>query len=52
MVLEFANNADARIPAKLLGCVLLRSISVHKVKPEEQRRFYYMAKDPFCNPTE
>lgn len=31
LVLEFKNNAE-RVPAKFLGCTLLRTIAIHKVK--------------------
>jgi hypothetical protein len=34
---EFRNNA-VPIPARFLGCTLLRTISIHKVTPEEQNQ--------------
>eukprot|EP00095_Tigriopus_kingsejongensis_P004281 maker-scaffold2020_size22516-snap-gene-0.6 protein:Tk04281 transcript:maker-scaffold2020_size22516-snap-gene-0.6-mRNA-1 annotation:"udp- c:betagal beta- -n-acetylglucosaminyltransferase 5a" len=47
LVMEFRNNAD-RIPAKFLGCTLLRTISIHKVMPFEQKELMRMARNPQC----
>lgn len=44
---EFRNNA-VRIPAQFLGCTILRTISIHKVLPEEQQKLSKMAKNPKC----
>lgn len=44
---EFRNNA-VPIPARFLGCTLLRTISIHKVPPEEQSQLTKMAKNPVC----
>ncbi len=35
MVTELRNN-PVRVPSKFMGCTLLRTISIHGVKPEEQ----------------
>ena len=47
LAVEFRNNA-VRIPAKFLGCTLLRTISIHKVLPSEQEELTKMAKNPQC----
>ena len=47
LAVEFRNNA-VRIPAKFLGCTLLRTISIHKVLPSEQEELAKMAKNPQC----
>jgi hypothetical protein len=47
LAVEFKNNA-VRIPAKFLGCTLLRTISIHKVLPSEQIEMAQMAKNPKC----
>jgi len=44
---EFRNN-PVRIPAKFLGCTLLRTISIHKVLPKEQKELAEMATNPQC----
>lgn len=44
---EFRNNANP-IPARFLGCTLTKTISIHKVKPEEQVELSEMAKNPQC----
>ena len=49
LVTEFKNNAE-RIPTRFLGCTLLRTISIHKVKPEEQMELTKSAKNPLCGP--
>ncbi len=47
LAVEFRNNA-VRIPARFLGCTLLRTISIHKVLPSEQEKLSQMAKNPQC----
>ena len=47
LAVEFRNNA-VRIPAKFLGCTLLRTISIHKVLPSEQIEMSKMAENPQC----
>ena len=47
LAVEFRNNA-VRIPAKFLGCTLLRTISIHKVLPSEQVLMSKMAQNPQC----
>lgn len=47
LAVEFRNNA-VRIPAKFLGCTLLRTISIHKVLPSEQIQMASMAENPIC----
>ena len=47
LVMEFRNNAE-RIPTKFLGCTLLRTISIHKVKPEEHAELTEAARRPEC----
>jgi len=47
LAVEFRNNA-VRIPAKFLGCTLLRTISIHKVLPKEQEELAKMAENPQC----
>ncbi|TRY69931.1 hypothetical protein TCAL_02825 [Tigriopus californicus] len=49
LVMEFRNNA-ARIPAKFLGCTLLRTISIHQVTPFEQKEMTILARNPQCGP--
>lgn len=49
LVMEFRNNA-ARIPAKFLGCTLLRTISIHQVTPFEQKEMTILAQNPQCGP--
>ena len=44
---EFRNNATP-IPVAFLGCTLLRTISIHKVKPKDQAKLAEMARDPQC----
>ena len=44
---EFRNNA-VEIPAKFMGCTLLRTITIHQVKPEEQRDLLEQSKNPKC----
>ena len=44
---EFRNNA-VKIPAKFMGCTLLRTISIHEVTPEEQIEFHRQARKPEC----
>ena len=44
---EFRNNANP-IPARFLGCTLSRTVSKHKVKPEEQVELSKMAENPQC----
>ena len=44
---EFRNN-PVRIPARFLGCTLLRTIAVHKVEPFEQVKMAQMAQNPQC----
>ena len=44
---EFRNNANP-IPVAFLGCTLLRTVSIHKVKPEDQVKLVQMAKNPKC----
>ena len=47
---EFRNNA-VPIPVRFLGCTLLRTISIHKVTPEEQAQLTQMSKNPACGST-
>ena len=47
LAVEFRNNA-VRIPAKFLGCTLLRTISIHKVLPSEQEMLAKMSRSPKC----
>jgi hypothetical protein len=49
LVLEFKNNAE-RIPVPFLGCTLLRTISVHNVRPEEQLQLFTASRNPSCGP--
>ena len=44
---EFRNNANP-IPVAFLGCTLLRTVSIHKVKPGDQAKLFLMAKNPKC----
>ena len=44
---EFRNN-PVRIPARFLGCTLLRTIAIHKVEPFEQVKMAGMAQNPQC----
>ena len=45
--IEFRNNATP-IPTRFLGCTLTKTISIHKVKPEEQIELSEMARNPQC----
>ena len=47
LAVEFRNNAIP-IPTRFLGCTLTKTISIHKVKPEEQVELSEMAKNPQC----
>ena len=47
LAIEFRNNATP-IPVRFLGCTLTKTISIHKVKPEEQAELARMTKDPQC----
>ncbi|XP_040572407.1 beta-1,3-galactosyltransferase 5 isoform X2 [Lepeophtheirus salmonis] len=44
---EFRNNGTP-IPPKFIGCTLLRTITIHKVKPEEQMDYLKVAQRPQC----
>ncbi|QQP53032.1 Hexosyltransferase, partial [Caligus rogercresseyi] len=46
-VQEFRNNGTP-IPPQFIGCTLLRTITIHKVKPEEQVDFLKAAEHPQC----
>ena len=47
LAVEFRNNATP-IPTRFLACTLTKTISIHKVKPEEQEELSEMAKHPQC----
>ena len=47
LAVEFRNNATP-IPTRFLGCTLTKTISIHKVKPEEQVELSKMAENPQC----
>ena len=47
MATEFRNNANP-IPSAFLGCTLLRTISIHKVKPEDQAELLEKSRNPSC----
>ena len=47
LAVEFRNNATP-IPTRFLGCTLTKTISIHKVKPEEQIELSRMAENPQC----
>ena len=47
LAMEFRNNANP-IPARFLGCTLTKTISIHKVRPEEQIELSKMARSPKC----
>ena len=47
LAVEFRNNATP-IPTRFLGCTLTKTISIHKVKPEEQIELSKMAENPQC----
>ena len=47
LAVEFRNNATP-IPTRFLACTLTKTISIHKVKPEEQLELSEMAKNPQC----
>lgn len=44
---EFRNNAN-RIPAQFMGCTLMATITIHKVRPEEQEEMEEAARKPKC----
>jgi len=46
---EFKNNAN-RIPARFMGCTIAHTITIHKVRPEEQVEFEELARNPNCPP--
>ena len=49
LALELRNNAG-RVPNPLLGCTLLRSISLHKIYADEQEELLIGSKTPTCGP--
>ena len=44
---EFKNNA-VRVPAQFMGCTIERSVTIHKVSPEEQLELFKLSKHPNC----
>ena len=44
---EFKNNA-VRVPAQFMGCTIQRSVTIHKVDPEEQAALLQLARSPDC----
>ena len=44
---EFKNNA-VRIPAQFMGCTIVKSFTIHKVGPNEQKELLDIAKNPNC----